>query len=200
MASIPHDMVYGQPESMDLDEIFDFNAFTTTGASPRLLPITDEDFPIDTSPDNGDIQIGGFGLGIGEPQMMIDGPQFSQLDFAQPVRQAITSSVLLGGLSTAFLLPGGIRQDSVVLDAPLSPTGQPTQSSFAFEPRGAPLVRGRLPERARKILNEWFHSNEHYPYPSEHEESSLVQSTGLSLKQVKTYFVNARARFKKTSE
>lgn len=201
MAGVQEDLVHGQTEPMDLDDIFDFNAFANPGPSPRLLPITAQDIWTDYIPENGDMQAHGFGLGISDQMMPEDGLQYSPLDFSQPVRQAVTSSLLIGGLSTSFLVSGGTSQSSNVMFAGNSPTSQPVRSSFAFEStRGAPLVRGRLPERAKKILNDWFHSNENYPYPTEHEERSLVQDTGLSLKQVKTYFVNARARFKKIGE
>ena len=46
----------------------------------------------------------------------------------------------------------------------------------------------------RELLKEWFNAHRNFPYPTCEEESSFVSSTGLTLQQIRTYFVNQRAR------
>mmetsp|Transcript_34985 Transcript_34985/g.44926 ORF Transcript_34985/g.44926 Transcript_34985/m.44926 type:complete len:240 (-) Transcript_34985:144-863(-) len=80
--------------------------------------------------------------------------------------------------------------------------------SFIF-PRSAlkkPFTKTpkRLSNRNRKlhpafavaILKGWLFSPEHvsHPYPTKKELNSLMQTTGLSSQQIKTWFINARRR------
>ena len=47
-----------------------------------------------------------------------------------------------------------------------------------------------------KILKRWLLSPEHYdfPYPNEEEKGRLAEVTGISLKQLNTWFTNSRKR------
>ncbi|EPR79522.1 TALE homeodomain protein [Spraguea lophii 42_110] len=45
-----------------------------------------------------------------------------------------------------------------------------------------------------KILKKWFNENINYPYPSEIEKQNLSCVTGLTLTQIKNWFINARRR------
>uniref|UniRef100_A0A7S3Z5P9 Homeobox domain-containing protein n=1 Tax=Lotharella globosa TaxID=91324 RepID=A0A7S3Z5P9_9EUKA len=54
--------------------------------------------------------------------------------------------------------------------------------------------RRKLPRRAREILAEWFEKNIVSPYPSDEQRDMLVQSTGLSAKQIHHWFTNRRKR------
>ena len=53
-----------------------------------------------------------------------------------------------------------------------------------------------LPKHAVAILKEWILSPEHFsfPYPTEEEKKMLMKKTGISSKQIKYWFINARRR------
>merc|ERR1712129_580027 len=55
--------------------------------------------------------------------------------------------------------------------------------------------------KAVDVLREWILSPEHihFPYPTECEKKILVEKTGISSKQLKYWFVNARRRIWKQS-
>lgn len=46
----------------------------------------------------------------------------------------------------------------------------------------------------RELLKEWFNAHRNFPYPTCEEETSFMSSTGLTLRQIRTYFANQRAR------
>lgn len=54
----------------------------------------------------------------------------------------------------------------------------------------------RLPPHVVKILKRWLMSPEHYenPYPTEDEKAELLAATGITPKQLTTWFTNARKR------
>ena len=54
----------------------------------------------------------------------------------------------------------------------------------------------RLSERPTMALEEWFDEHRSSPYPSAIERQELSRQSGLSDQQVKTWFVNKRARSK----
>uniref|UniRef100_A0A7S1BPM6 Homeobox domain-containing protein n=1 Tax=Corethron hystrix TaxID=216773 RepID=A0A7S1BPM6_9STRA len=47
---------------------------------------------------------------------------------------------------------------------------------------------------ASKILKTWFRSHIDLPFPSRHDESALLEQTGLSKNQLRNWFANARQR------
>ncbi|XP_031550618.1 homeobox protein six1a-like, partial [Actinia tenebrosa] len=51
-------------------------------------------------------------------------------------------------------------------------------------------------KKAVQILNSWFEDNSHYPYPSRAIVEDLCKRCGLSDKQIKTWFANARRKLK----
>ena len=55
--------------------------------------------------------------------------------------------------------------------------------------------RRNLDPEAVHLLRSWFDNHTEHPYPSEAEKDDLSQRTGLSLSQISTWFVNARARY-----
>jgi len=57
-------------------------------------------------------------------------------------------------------------------------------------------VRKPLPTNAVEILKNWLFSPEHvsYPYPTQEEQKYLINATGLTSKQLKNWFTNARRR------
>ncbi|KAF2759978.1 hypothetical protein EJ05DRAFT_475002 [Pseudovirgaria hyperparasitica] len=62
------------------------------------------------------------------------------------------------------------------------------------ESRKASTNRSRLSYEARAILDRWFEQNRSDPYLEKPEAEDLATETGLTVRQVRTYFANARAR------
>ncbi|KAF1967501.1 hypothetical protein BU23DRAFT_602813 [Bimuria novae-zelandiae CBS 107.79] len=54
--------------------------------------------------------------------------------------------------------------------------------------------RRRLPPKAKRLLTDCFESHRGDPYIPKEELQELATNTGLSLRQVQTFFANARAR------
>jgi hypothetical protein len=54
--------------------------------------------------------------------------------------------------------------------------------------------RMRLSRDARIILDRWFEENRNDPYVEKREAQQLAAVTGLTVRQVRTYFANSRAR------
>ena len=54
----------------------------------------------------------------------------------------------------------------------------------------------RLPRHVTKVLKRWLLSPEHYdyPYPDEENKAKLIEWTGITVKQLNTWFTNARKR------
>jgi hypothetical protein len=52
----------------------------------------------------------------------------------------------------------------------------------------------KLPEPAVDALNAWLHEHFHNPYPTKKEKEELVARTGLEMKQINQWFINARVR------
>jgi hypothetical protein len=52
----------------------------------------------------------------------------------------------------------------------------------------------RFSRKAAKVLRDWFYRNQHAPYPTEEQKTAFVQQTGLTEKQISTWFANARRR------
>jgi hypothetical protein len=50
--------------------------------------------------------------------------------------------------------------------------------------------------KGARLLREWYHQNQEYPYPSEEQKAHLSQETGFSRKRISTWFANARRRQK----
>ncbi|XP_076945602.1 homeobox protein knotted-1-like 6 [Bidens hawaiensis] len=54
--------------------------------------------------------------------------------------------------------------------------------------------KGKLPKEATTILLEWWNSHYTWPYPTEGDKISLVETTGLDPKQINNWFINQRKR------
>jgi hypothetical protein len=50
----------------------------------------------------------------------------------------------------------------------------------------------RFSRKAAKVLRDWFYQNQHDPYPTDEQKAAFAQQTGLSEKQISTWFANAR--------
>ncbi|KAI3696497.1 hypothetical protein L1987_79515 [Smallanthus sonchifolius] len=60
--------------------------------------------------------------------------------------------------------------------------------------------KGKLPKEARQTLLDWWNSHNKWPYPTEGDKISLVETTGLDPKQINNWFINQRKRHWKPSE
>ena len=54
--------------------------------------------------------------------------------------------------------------------------------------------RVRFSTKARGILHSWMQAHIHDPYPTDEEKEVLRQKTGLTARQINTWFTNARVR------
>lgn len=63
-------------------------------------------------------------------------------------------------------------------------------------PRSKRKKRPNLPKSATNVLRQWILSSDHFsnPYPTEEEKRELMSATGLGMKQLTNWFVNARKR------
>jgi hypothetical protein len=61
-------------------------------------------------------------------------------------------------------------------------------------PRSEKKAR-KISEEARSFLLEWFNDHISHPYPTEEEKEEFSEKTGLTKKQIKDWFVNARMRY-----
>ncbi|CAF0906957.1 unnamed protein product, partial [Didymodactylos carnosus] len=59
-------------------------------------------------------------------------------------------------------------------------------------------LKGRLPDDAVDILNDWFDSHVDHPYPTKDEKLELAEQCGVSLQKVSTWFNNRRTRTRNT--
>ncbi|KAF2097610.1 hypothetical protein NA57DRAFT_77863 [Rhizodiscina lignyota] len=62
------------------------------------------------------------------------------------------------------------------------------------------IKRPRLEKGAKTVLVDWFNAHDKYPYPSTADLHALSSKTGLSLKQLRTWFTNRRARIEMQAE
>jgi hypothetical protein len=82
------------------------------------------------------------------------------------------------------------------------PLSHPIPSSDPIRPNSPELEdcetprkrRRRIPPEAKKMLDECFEKHKADPYVTQEKMKLLASQTGLSLRQVRTYFANARAR------
>jgi hypothetical protein len=83
----------------------------------------------------------------------------------------------------------GFLSQSMPSSVPIRP------SSLESEPCGTPRKRRKqIPLEAKKMLNECFEEHKANPYVTQEKMKVLASQTGLSLRQVRTFFANARAR------
>ncbi len=55
-------------------------------------------------------------------------------------------------------------------------------------------IKGKLPEGGVAILKSWLFDHRNHPYPSEVDKDILAKASGLRVKQVGDWFINARRR------
>ena len=56
-----------------------------------------------------------------------------------------------------------------------------------------------LPSSATDVMNAWFTSHPDHPYPTQAEKDSMIQVTGITLKQLNHWFNNRRSRSASTA-
>ncbi|KAJ4176550.1 hypothetical protein NW767_015412 [Fusarium falciforme] len=78
--------------------------------------------------------------------------------------------------------------DDSTIDRPADARRQDDKTTRAQRP----VSRHR--RSSTKILKQWFTSHAAWPYPGQAEKEHLSHQTGMSVKQVTTWFVNARRR------
>lgn len=64
------------------------------------------------------------------------------------------------------------------------------------KPHSGKASRGtsRHPRSSTKVLKDWLAAHEAYPYPSDQQKEELKRRTGLSIRQISYWLVNARRR------
>lgn len=56
----------------------------------------------------------------------------------------------------------------------------------------------RFSRKGAKLLRDWFHQHQEWPYPTPEQKAELARETGFTGKQVSDWFTNARRRRKQT--
>jgi hypothetical protein len=67
-------------------------------------------------------------------------------------------------------------------------------SKPAYKQRPSRTKAGKLPAEATVILRKWFIDHYRHPYPEDNEKVMLQMQTGLTKKQVESWFSNSRVR------
>ncbi|KAL1985352.1 hypothetical protein VTN96DRAFT_8030 [Rasamsonia emersonii] len=73
------------------------------------------------------------------------------------------------------------------------------KSSAAMQMRDPPVDNNSSKPFSRKgarILRNWFHRHQDFPYPTDEEKTALAHEAGLTKRQVSNWFANARRRQK----
>ena len=68
-------------------------------------------------------------------------------------------------------------------------------SSFGDDDSSSNSKKNLLPRQASRVLITWVKRNLDHPYPSDHEKLRLINETGLTSKQIRYWFGNARKRW-----
>ncbi|KAF2147328.1 uncharacterized protein K452DRAFT_282335 [Aplosporella prunicola CBS 121167] len=76
------------------------------------------------------------------------------------------------------------------------PLGQSPAATEEYEQASPETQRGRqrIPPQAKAVLQKWFDDHREDPYVDKEEVLNLSKATGLTGRQVRTFFANARAR------
>ncbi|KAJ6230698.1 homeobox protein transcription factor [Anaeramoeba flamelloides] len=68
------------------------------------------------------------------------------------------------------------------------------QRSQEIQKIGAKSRRKNYPKNTRRVLNKWFFDHLEKPFPTKEEKQELSLKTSLTIKQISTWFTNARRR------
>lgn len=99
--------------------------------------------------------------------------------------------------------PAGFETVAPVLGQLHGVTEQPgasTQEEGRVEPgsHGYSHDKRRFSRKGAKLLRDWFHQHQEWPYPTQEQKTELARETGFTGKQVSDWFTNARRRRKQT--
>ncbi|KAJ3335923.1 hypothetical protein HDU93_004070 [Gonapodya sp. JEL0774] len=70
-----------------------------------------------------------------------------------------------------------------------------TKAQAQVEPRFGNGRRPNFSKDQKAIMMSWLHTNKDHPFPTESEKLKFCDSTGLSLRQINDWFINARRRY-----
>lgn len=76
--------------------------------------------------------------------------------------------------------------------------GDETREEYAGSQKNAGFQKRQFSRMGAKILRDWFHQNQEWPYPSHEQKTELARETEFTRKQVTDWFSNARRRQKQT--
>jgi hypothetical protein len=85
-----------------------------------------------------------------------------------------------------------ISQDDSLLVAPAR-ENQPVQEEIKPRNKLKP-GKTKFPKKAKQILEAWYRSHADDPFPSHSEKQRLADESGITLKQVKCWFINMRRK------
>jgi len=85
-----------------------------------------------------------------------------------------------------------LSQDNSLLAPPIKES-QPVQEEIRPRNKLKP-GKTKFPKKAKQILEAWYRSHADDPFPSHAEKQRLADESGITLKQVKCWFINMRRK------
>ncbi|KAF2495543.1 hypothetical protein BU16DRAFT_561826 [Lophium mytilinum] len=129
------------------------------------------------------------------PPSGLDPSHISPYLDSQPQWQDLSDLNLAEPWDQGSDLPSTIFQLDNLLYLPEDPADQQTTGYGEVSgDDGKPSKRTRIPLEAKKLLEASFEQHRHDPYLQKKDLHELADATGLSLRQVRTFFANARVR------
>lgn len=52
-----------------------------------------------------------------------------------------------------------------------------------------------LPKEGVTVMKDWLYTHVDNPYPTQSEKDAMAEDTGLTIKQINNWFINARRRY-----
>ncbi|OJJ69790.1 hypothetical protein ASPBRDRAFT_31698 [Aspergillus brasiliensis CBS 101740] len=81
-----------------------------------------------------------------------------------------------------------------ILPASASPNDQAQSAHGQERTEEDGQHKPRFSRKGAKVLRDWLYRNQHAPYPTDEQKAAFAQQTGLTEKQISTWFANARRR------
>jgi hypothetical protein len=117
-------------------------------------------------------------------------PLFVEVDFHQcPCPEPVRAPPIVP-VSPQSQFSLGRNPQSPLVKSSLPPSRPPEKQSETKKRRG----RVNFSEIQRSILNTYLQTHQNTPYPNTLEIAQLREVTGLSARQIRTYFTNRRMR------
>jgi len=89
-------------------------------------------------------------------------------------------------------LAASLAADQTLIEPP-AVQNQPVQSEIKPKNKLKP-GKTKFPKKAKQILEAWYRSHADDPFPSHAEKQKLAEESGITLKQVKCWFINMRRK------